>query len=114
ESGSDATLRESMIYLETARVDAKGRRALERELALTLRDVRAAVDDWPKMRAAMEADAGHASDEESAALLRWFAEGKLTQLGHLTVRRDGGRAQALGICRKSARDLLAEDTYERA
>src|SRR3546814_1096760 len=56
---------------------------LAQELAITLRDVRAAVDDWPKMRAAMEADADRATDEESAALLRWFADGKLTQLGHL-------------------------------
>ena len=39
--------RESMIYLETPRTDAKVRRELERELNTTLTDVRAAVADWP-------------------------------------------------------------------
>nr|WP_235913132.1 NAD-glutamate dehydrogenase domain-containing protein [Croceibacterium salegens] len=106
--------RESMIYLETARVDAKERRELERALATALADVRAAVQDWPKMRELMAADADRIEDKEGATLLRWLESGMLTQLGHVTRLRDGSRSQLLGICRKSARDLLADDSYDRA
>ncbi|HYD24952.1 MAG TPA: NAD-glutamate dehydrogenase domain-containing protein [Croceibacterium sp.] len=105
---------ESMIYLETPRVDAKDRRTLQRELATTLADVRAAVADWPKMRELIADDAARVNDPEGAELLRWLGDGMLTLLGHLTVRRDGSRSQLLGICRKSARELLAEETYARA
>jgi glutamate dehydrogenase len=107
--------RESLIYLETPRVDAKTRRELERELALTLEDVRAAVSDWPQMQELMFADdAGRIAGEDGTALLRWLAGGMLTQLGHLTRSSDGKVSQRLGICRKSASELLADDTYERA
>jgi glutamate dehydrogenase len=105
---------ESMIYLETPRIDARERRKLEQELAATMADVRAAVADWPKMRESMAEDAARLRDSEGAELLRWFGDGMLTVLGHLTLRRDGGRSQALGICRKSARELLADETCERA
>ncbi|MGX7896312.1 NAD-glutamate dehydrogenase domain-containing protein [Tsuneonella sp. HG222] len=107
-------LRESMIYLETARVDAKERRKLEQALEKALVDVRAAVADWPRMRAAILDDADRLADLEGAALLRWLGEGMLTQLGHLTRHRDGSRSAMFGICRKSARDLLADESYDRA
>ena len=106
--------RESMIYLETSRVDAKERRALEKDLSASIEDVRAAVQDWPKMKQFMMDDADRMSDAEGAALLRWLAEGMMTQLGHITRRRDGTQRDMLGICRKSARELAADDTYERA
>jgi len=50
----DNSTRESMIYIETERVDARQRRELERRLRTTLGDVRAAVEDWPKLQAAVE------------------------------------------------------------
>ncbi len=106
--------RESMIYIETPRVDAKERRALERELLATLGDVRAAVADWPKMRAALLADAETISDPEGAELLRWLESGMLTQLGHLTHNRNGSQANMLGVCRKSARTILADASFQRA
>ena len=106
--------RESMIYLETQRGDARARRKLEQALAATLVDVRAAVADWPRMQAAMTKDADACADSEGAALLRWFKEGMLTQLGHVTRRRDGGQEGALGICRKSAKELLGPISYDRA
>jgi glutamate dehydrogenase len=106
--------RESMIYIETSRADAKLRRQLEQSLAATLADVRAAVQDWPKMQALMAADADSCADSEGAALLRWFKDGMLTQLGHVTRRRDGSQCDALGICRKSAKTLLGPISYERA
>lgn len=106
--------RESVVYLETDRADARLRRTLETALAATLADVRAAVADWPRMQEAMAADADALADGEGAALLRWFKDGMLTQLGHVTRQRDGGHNEALGICKKSAKALLAPASYERA
>ena len=109
-------LRESFVYIETPRVDARQRRELLTELRTTLDDVRAAVTDWPKMREAMVADAKaiEASYPEGSALLEWLNAGRLTQLGHLTRQRDGEERDALGICRKSARAILADASYDRA
>ncbi len=107
---------ESMIYIEAARVDAKTRRQLQETLKETLGDVRAAVSDWTKMQDAMAADAKRIadSDAEGAELLDWLNSGMLTQLGHVTRHRDGRQEDELGICRKSARHLLAEASYDRA
>ncbi len=106
--------RESMIYIETPRTDARQRRELQRDLRTTLGDVRAAVADWAKMRETILDDAANLTDSEGAALLRWLEDGMLTQLGHLTRRRDGSHAAVLGICRKSARAILADVSYDRA
>jgi len=108
--------RESMIYIETPRVDARLRRELLSLLRVTLGDVRAAVTDWPKMQNAMQCDAEllEASNSEGAALLEWLNSGMLTQLGHLIRKRDGSHSNVLGICRKSARALLADASFARA
>jgi glutamate dehydrogenase len=102
--------RESMVYLETERVDARVRRDLAEALRATLADVHAAVADWPRMQAAMQEDARTLADQEGAALLRWLADGMLTQLGHVVRRRDGTSDAALGMCRASAAPLLAAGT----
>ena len=79
-----ATQRESVIYLETDRADAKLRRALQAEILATLADVRAAVTDWPAMRHAILHDTTalkqNGSDTEGAALLHWLWDNNLTQL----------------------------------
>jgi len=106
--------RESMVYVETRRADARHRRELERALQATLADVRAAVQDWPRMQAVMASDADTCPDSEGAALLRCFKDGMLTQLGHVTRHRDGSQSDALGICRTSASELLGPVSYERA
>lgn len=108
--------RESLIYLETPRVDARQRRELLEALQATLGDVHAAVNDWPQMRADMAADVvlAEAVDAEAGALLGWLNGGMLTQLGHLTRRRNGSETAMLGICRGSARELLAELSFQRA
>ena len=111
---AENALRESMIYIETERVDARDRRALEKELRLTLGDVRAAVTDWPKVQKVMHDDAATLGEGASAELLEWFNSGMLTQLGHVTRKRDGSHAGRLGICRKSAKTLLSDDSFERA
>ena len=106
--------RESLIYLETRRGDARLRRALESALKSTLADVKVAVSDWPRMQTAMAVDADTLSDSEGAALLRWFQGGALTQLGHVTRRRDGSQEEALGICKRSAKILLGAISWDRA
>ena len=106
--------RESIIYLETARADARSRMRLRAELEAVLGDVRVAVADWPKMRERMASDAKSLGGGEGAALLSWFAAGNLTQLGHVVRRRDGSQSGARGICRKSAKVLLAPESYDRA
>ncbi|WP_298306811.1 NAD-glutamate dehydrogenase domain-containing protein [uncultured Erythrobacter sp.] len=106
--------KESLIYIETPRVDAKQRRTLLSALRATLGDVRAAVTDWPKMRSIMARDTDALGECESAKLLEWLNSGLLTQLGHLTRIRDGEVKQSLGICRKSAKAILADASYERA
>ncbi len=105
---------ESMIYIETSRVDARQRGELAKALERTLADVRAAVRDWPRMRELMRADADRVEDEEGAELLRWLEEGMLTLLGHVGRNRDGSHTEVLGICRRSAKQLLADASYERA
>ena len=120
EHGDEGTTHESMIYVETVRVDALQRRELFRAIESTLADVRAAVTDYPRMVAVLEDDAVKLSDgtgfddPEGAELLRWFAAGNLTQLGHVTRKRDGGHAQLLGMCRRGAKDILADTSYDRA
>ena len=109
--------RESMVYIETRRADARMRTALADALAVTLADVRAAVADWPAMQAAMahDADVLAALDRpEGAAMLRWFRDGMLTQLGHVVRHRDGSQTGALGICKASSAELLSADSYTRA
>ena len=114
EPESAEHVRESMIYIETVRVDAKQRRELEKVLRVTLGDVRAAVSDWPKVRSAMQADIDRIGAGEGSALLTWLNDGMLTQLGHVVRKRDGSSKGRLGICRKSAKELLAESSFERA
>ncbi|WP_298282264.1 NAD-glutamate dehydrogenase domain-containing protein [Novosphingobium sp.] len=106
--------RESIVYLETERADARQRRALLSALEETLADVRAAVADWPMMQAAMRGHADSLADPEGAALLRWLADGMLTQLGCVTRLRDGTEEKPLGICRASDLSLLADASYDRA
>ena len=113
-AAGDDIARESMIYVETARVDARQRRALESALRSTLADVRAAVSDWPKMRELIAADADRVEGAEGAELLRWLGSGMITQLGHVTQHRDGRTSQVLGVCRKSASDLLSDSSCKRA
>ena len=107
---------DSLIYIETERVDARKRKALRETLRAAMADVHAAVADWPKLQAAMKRDASaiEAADPESAALLRWLDSGMLTQLGHLVRDRDGSMREQLGICRKGRVPVLADASFERA
>ncbi|MDP9056344.1 MAG: NAD-glutamate dehydrogenase, partial [Pseudomonadota bacterium] len=114
---SPTGLQESWIYIETRRANARQRAALSEALSLTLADVRAAVTDWPAMQVAIGVDADRLAAigrSEGSALLRWFQEDKLTQLGAVQHRRDGREHGALGICRSSHGELLSREGYVSA
>ncbi|MFB0612052.1 NAD-glutamate dehydrogenase [Aurantiacibacter poecillastricola] len=106
--------KESWVYIETARVDAKERRDLQSDLEVAILDVRAVVADWPQMKDAISRDADRLPDAEGAALLRWLGDGMMTQLGHVVRKRDGSQTDACGICRRSTPDLMADDAFDKA
>ena len=76
----DKHRRESMMYIELDRADARGRQELAADLRRVLEDVRLAVRDWEALQARMRADATEAG-AEGGALLNWFADGAMTLLG---------------------------------
>ncbi|MEK6540695.1 MAG: NAD-glutamate dehydrogenase domain-containing protein [Pseudomonadota bacterium] len=104
--------RESMIYMEIARADAKERRELVADISRVLADVRAAVTDWIKLQTAMHDDAERCHDSEAAALLRWFLDRNFTQLGHETHVRGQAPCAPLGFCRNDGPPLLNKATIE--
>src|SRR5690349_5320511 len=94
---SDKHRRESMMYLELERTDARGRQELAADLRRVLSDVRLAVRDWHALQDKMREDAKAIEDPEGRALLDWFAEGGLTLLGYHVERPYEAPSQALGI-----------------
>ena len=64
---ADKSRRESMMYLEVDRADARGRHELAADLRRVLDDVRLAVRDWPKLQGRMREDARKIQDAEVAA-----------------------------------------------
>ncbi|HYX45347.1 MAG TPA: glutamate dehydrogenase, partial [Sphingomicrobium sp.] len=93
---SDKSRRESMMYLELDRADARGRQELAADLRRVLGDVRLAVRDWEALQARMRADADDA-DSEGAALLNWFADGAMTLLGYQVEKPYEAPSDTLGI-----------------
>ncbi|MEI4505870.1 NAD-glutamate dehydrogenase domain-containing protein [Sphingopyxis sp. CCNWLW253] len=114
QEAGDGGTRESVIYIELERGDARARRRLLDGLEAALRDVRAAVRDWRAMRAAMLADAAMRVEGEAAELLRWFEGGSMTQLGHEWRTRDGKVQDSLGISESSESQLLSPAALEAA
>ncbi|MGE4429482.1 MAG: NAD-glutamate dehydrogenase [Sphingobium sp.] len=94
---SPGARRESMICIDVDYATARQREKLKDELAETLAHVRAAVNDWGRMREVMAADADSLADDEGAALLRWMLARNMTQTGYQRCRRDGHCEAALGI-----------------
>ncbi|MGE5562363.1 MAG: NAD-glutamate dehydrogenase [Bacillota bacterium] len=92
----DKHRRESMMYLELDRADARGRQELAADLRRVLGDVRLAVRDWEALQARMRADAADAS-AEGGALLNWFADGAMTLLGYQVEKPYEAPSETLGI-----------------
>jgi len=95
----DVQRRESIMYIEVDRADARTRTDLLAELHRVLADVRAAVTDWRAMQARMRADADTVDDEDGKALLQWFADGAMTLLGFEIERPRGPSIEQLGLFR---------------
>ncbi len=93
----DTSRRESMMYIELDRADARGRQELVRELRAVLADVRASVRDWRTMQQQMRDDAAKIDDPEGGALLNWFADGAMTLLGYEVERPGEDSSGCLGI-----------------
>ena len=93
----DKKRRESMMYLELDRADARGRQEIAADLRRVLGDVRLAVRDWESLQRQMREDAAAISDPEGAALLNWFADGAMTLLGYHVEKPYEQPSCALGI-----------------
>ena len=114
DRGAGGEPRESMIYMEMERADARTRRSLLGDIEAVLGDVRAAVTDWQKLQAAMADDAARLGDSEASALLHWFLDRNFTLLGHEQRDRNGAASGTLGICRSGDMPLLAAATVQAA
>jgi len=97
----DKERRESIMYIEVDRADAKGRAELVAELERVLANVRAAVADWRTMQENMHAQAEAVADGEGKALLHWLADGAMTLLGYEVERPGKKPSDRLGIMRLS-------------
>ena len=106
--------RESMIYMEIERADARTRRALTDELTAVLADVRAVVTDWPRLQIALREDSGRLPDGEGAALLRWFGDRHLTLLGQRVELADGKQQGGLGILANPASEVWSAEARAAA
>lgn len=113
-SEHEAAKRESLVYLEIDRADARTRRELLADVHRVLRDVRAAVRDWPVLQERMRADAETTDDEEGQILLNWFADHHFTQIGHYAENRLGERETGLGIFRASGPSCWSQRTRAAA
>jgi glutamate dehydrogenase len=91
--------RESIIYMEIERADAKDRRTIVDELDGILAHVRAAVEDWPMLQQVLREGAARLPDGEGAALVRWFLDGNMTLLGYRREAAEGTTLNAVGIPR---------------
>lgn len=106
--------RESVIYIELERTDAKVRRALEKSLRSNLKDVAAAVSDWEKLQVLLADDANRLPEGEGTALLHWFLDRNFTLLAHETVDEQGGRTDRLGVARMRHSPVLSPESQQRA
>ena len=106
--------RESMMYLEVDRADARDRRELVAELHHVLADVRAAVTDWEQLQEKMRSDAETIRDDEGKALLRWFADGAMTLLGRQVECPHQRESESLGVLRIPGEPLWGEGSCAAA
>ncbi len=113
-AGIGGATRESLIYMDVERADARSRRALIEAIETNLAHVRAAVADWSALKAAMAADVGPLGDGEGAALIAWFLDRNFTLLGHAHYAADGSIADARGIAGAIGDAVLAPESRAKA
>ncbi|WP_076070800.1 NAD-glutamate dehydrogenase domain-containing protein [Sphingomonas montana] len=111
--GTAGERRESIVYMEIERADARDRRGIEDEIRAVLADVRAAVQDWPKLQVALRDEGERMPDGEGAALLRWLLDRHFTLLGAAVETQDGIISDPLGILRIAPR-IIWNDADRRS
>jgi len=128
ETATDSCRLESFIHFEVDRTGESTRLdALRFGIASALGDVRAAVEDWPRMRQiaqetvagmAQSRDAGSPDAQEARAFLEWMLDDHFTFLGHRDyelIARDGQfflrgvAGSGAGILREALRDPGSDD-----
>ena len=98
----DSSTRESMMYLELDRADARARQELVSELHAVLADVRVAVRDWSRLQQQLrEQHRDHGGDGERGEMAR--AAGGLSALGD----RRPGQHRTRGPGRRAAGPVRA-------
>jgi len=120
--GKDAAQAESIMHIQIDHIlDPALLQEIEASLRLVLGDVRAAVEDWPKMRQRMvEAietasasklqDAADENTEEARAFLRWLDANNFTFLGYrdIDLVQAGGKLTAIKVQPKSGLGVLRD------
>jgi glutamate dehydrogenase len=128
QGGGEGAVVESWMHIEIDREpDPAERDQLTADLDRVLRDVREAVEDWPKMRARADqvADEIAASPpvgvdtrevEETTELLRWLAEAHFTFLGYreyvLRAAEDGGDDRLVAVAGSGLGILRADQPQD--
>lgn len=106
ESLGKGGLRESLIYIECERGDARTRMAIRRDVVSSLAAVRLAVEDWPHLKAALRADAERL-EGEARDFLNWAADDHFTLLG-------AEAGQPLGLARAEIAPFLSPAAHRKA
>ena len=114
EQPTSGEKRESVIYIELERTDARIRRELVKALRSNLKDVAAAVTDWLKLQIVLGENADALPEGEGATLLRWFLDRNLTLLGHEVVDIAGDRSERYGLARVRPHAALSDESRRRA
>jgi glutamate dehydrogenase len=107
--------RESIIYMEIERADAKERRALADEIGRVLAQARAAVEDYAVLQQRLREATARMPDGDGAALLRWFVAGNMTLLGRSATDVEGHATEpALGVARVDSAPFCASGIHAAA
>ncbi len=114
DSEAGEARRESFVYLETDRADARTRHELLTDIHRVLVDVRSAVRDWPDLQACLRDEAAKVEDPEGRALLQWFADHHFTQVGRYREDRQGQRSEGLGLFRSEGPSCWSDKTRAAA
>ena len=113
---------ESIMHIQFDHVlDPAILKEIEASIRSVLSDVRAAVEDWPKMRqrmaeaiesaaASVHQESANENTEETREFLRWLDDNNFTYLGYrdIDLLHEGGRLMAIKVQLKSGLGVLRD------
>ncbi|MFY9288820.1 MAG: NAD-glutamate dehydrogenase [Alphaproteobacteria bacterium] len=111
---------ESFMHIQMDHcLDPELLKEIEAEIHVILKDVRASVEDWPKMRQRMEEsiaqaaaskhnEAASENTEETKAFLRWLNDNNFTYLGYrdIDLVQEGGKLSSIKVLPESGLGVL--------